>query len=153
MLHPQEVYKSEPTSLLWQTEPSSFGRTADAGVLKYWADSRPQKGMLLPRLETGNEWFKWWGGETHCWKSSGWKFSGSTEESTVQELSWTQEPGAISAMLCVLEMMRWRGIFEGCSDESSQDPLKNQQPSSLHGHKNLGPSLLCCASLGETSDA
>ena len=74
------MYESEPTSLLWQTEPFSFGLTADAGALKYWADSRPQQVMLLPRQETGNEWFKWWGWETHCWRSSGWKLSGSTEE-------------------------------------------------------------------------
>ena len=39
-------------------------------------------------------------------------------------------------------------IVEGRPNESSQDPLKNQQSRSLYGHKNLGPSLLCCASLG-----
>ena len=44
----------------------------------------------------------------------------------VQELAWTQEPGAISDKLCVLEMMSWRDIVKGHLDESSQDPLKNQ---------------------------
>ena len=48
------------------------------------------------------------------------------EESIVQELAWTQEPEAISVMLCVLEMMSWRDIVEGRPDECSQDPLKNQ---------------------------
>ena len=41
-----------------------------------------------------------------------------------------------------------RHIVEGRLDESSEDPLKNQKSRSLQGHKNLGPSLLCCASLG-----
>ena len=40
-----------------------------------------------------------------------------------------------------------RHIIEGRPDENSQDPLKNQKSKSLHGHKDLGLSLLCCASL------
>ena len=76
----------------------------------------------------------------------------STEESIVQELAWTQEPGTISGMLCILEMMRWRDIVEGRLDESSQDPREITSPGACMDTRTWAISAVLCV-LGMISDA
>ena len=61
--------------------------------------------------------------------------------------------GAISAMLHVLEMMRWRYIVEGRPDENSQDPLKKSVAQELAWTQEPGAISAMLCILGMISDA